>query len=61
MNSLELLRSLKDKIETDAQISESDTAVTDIHGDKEESRFVVLREIEGKLRMLEVSARVLEY
>lgn len=59
MNAFELIRALKSKIELDAQVSDSETIVTEISGNKTHSSAVVMREIEGRLTMVEVTAKVL--
>lgn len=60
MNAFEILRELKSKVELSAQIDESETIVSEISGNKDVSKAVVMREIEGKIKMVEVTARVLE-
>lgn len=59
MTAFEILRNLKSKIELDAQVADSDVVVTEITGNKTHSRAVVMREIEGRLTMVEVTAKVL--
>lgn len=60
VNAFEILRELKSKVELSAQIDESETIVSEISGNKDVSKAVVMREIEGKIKMVEVAARVLE-
>lgn len=59
MSPKSLLRDLQSKIETDASAGLSDTVITEIRDDNEESKAIVMQEVEGRLRMIEVRARVI--
>lgn len=59
MSPKSLLRDLQSKIETDASAGLSDTVITEIRDDEEESKAIVMQEVEGRVRMIEVRARVI--
>lgn len=58
MNAKELLRELKSKLESQAQIDESPTAVTEIQGNADFSKITVETNVEGRQRKIEVYARI---
>lgn len=52
-----LLQNLKDSIETQSQIAETETRVTPISGDIREAAATVLVPIEGQIKVFEIRAR----
>ena len=59
MNPKDILRTLKSKIESEAAIQENQTVITDICGDIKHANAIVMKEIEGQVQLIEVTARLL--
>lgn len=57
MNTFELLKTLKARVEIDSSFDNRSVIITDISGDTKHAKIMVVEEIEGRLRRLEVTVR----
>jgi len=61
MDALNLLKELKSKLEVNAAFEDKKTAITEVKGNQQNSTAIIIQEIEGELKFVEISlnARIL--
>ena len=57
MQAFDLLQVLRNQVQIQSQVSETEVMTTPIHGDQKEAVINVIFPIEGQMRVVEIRAR----